>query len=131
MTGTPPATIDEYIADCTPAVRPLLEQVRQTVRNAAPEATEAIKYAIPCYIYHGNLVYFAAYSKHIGFYPVPTNDPDFAPLLEGYKTGKGSIQFPLDRPLPLDLIHQIVVYYKHRNALKAQLKGKTKPPSGK
>lgn len=106
-----PATVDEYIAGFPQEVQQVLLQVRQTIINAAPRAVETIKYAMPAYTLKGNLVFFAGYKKHIGFYPAPVNDPSFKKALAGYKTGRGSVQFPLDKPMPLALITKIV---KHR-----------------
>ena len=108
MVTTKPNNIDEYIAVFPPDVREKLEQVRATVKSAAPGAEETIKYAMPTFMYKGNLVYFAAFKKHIGFYPVPTGNEAFDKELSRYKTGKGSIQFPLDKPMPLALIKKIV-----------------------
>lgn len=100
-----PADIDAYIAGFPPAVQKLLQQVRATVKKNAPAATETIKYAMPTFVGNGNLVHFAGYEKHIGFYPVPEV---LKKELTGYKMGKGSVQFPLDKPLPLELIAKIV-----------------------
>lgn len=102
--------IDEYIAWQPLEVQAILQQIRATVRAAAPAAQEAIKYAMPTFVLNGNLVYFAAFKKHIGFYPIPLNDERFESDFKGFKTGKGSIQFPLDKPMPLDLIAKIVKY---------------------
>lgn len=102
--------IDEYIAWQPLEVQAILQQIRATVRAAAPTAQEAIKYAMPTFVLHGNLVYFAAFKKHIGFYPIPMKDERFEADFKDFKTGKGSIQFPLDKPIPLDLITKIVRY---------------------
>lgn len=102
------ADIDQYIADFPDGIQKLLRQVRATIRKAAPGATEAIKYSMPAFVLHGNLVYFAAFKNHIGFYPVPKGDAAYQKELVGYKMGKGSIQFPYDRPMPLKLITKIV-----------------------
>ncbi|MDF7819391.1 DUF1801 domain-containing protein [Runella sp. MFBS21] len=102
--------IDEYIAWQPLEVQVILQQIRATVRAAAPTAQEAIKYAMPTFVLNGNLVYFAAFKKHIGFYPIPMNDKRFESDFKDFKTGKGSIQFPLDKPMPLDLITKIVKY---------------------
>ncbi len=119
-----PETIDAYIADFTPEVRAILEEVRATIRRVAPEAQEAIKYAMPTFIYHGNLVHFAAFRHHIGFYPAPTGMEAFSEALSPYKTGKGSVQFPLDRPIPFDLIERITRYRMAENLQKTAAKGK-------
>jgi len=107
----PVQTIDEYIASFPRDVQEKLDQVRMTVQEAAPEATETIKYGMPTFMLNGNLVYFAAFKNHIGFYPAPTGVKEFETALSSYKTGKGSVQFPLDKPMPLKLITRIV---KHR-----------------
>ncbi|MEE1945815.1 DUF1801 domain-containing protein [Pedobacter sp. KR3-3] len=117
-------TIDEYIADFPPAVQELLQQVRATIAQAAPEATEAIKYAIPTFVFHGNLVHFAGYKNHIGFYATPGAHQDFAQELAPYKQGKGSVQFPIDQPMPLSLITRMVKYRMQKNL--AKLAGKKK-----
>lgn len=110
MNSTKPNNIDEYIAGFPPDVQGILEQVRQTIQKTAPNALETIKYGMPTFTLGGNLVYFAAYKKHLGFYPIPMNHPDFIADFSPYKQGKGSIQFPLDQPMPLDLIKRIVQY---------------------
>lgn len=112
--------IDDYIAIQTPEVQILLEQMRQTIKNAAPEAEELISYNMPAFKYHGMLVYFAAYKNHIGFYATPTGHSEFKEELSMYKQGKGSVQFPLTKPLPLDLITKIVKFRVTEN-----LKGKS------
>lgn len=105
-----PADIDAYIAGFSEPVQALLQQVRATIRAAAPKATETISYGIPTFSLKGPLVYFAAFSRHIGFYATPTGHEAFAAELSHYKQGKGSVQFPFDQPLPLDLIERIVRY---------------------
>lgn len=114
-----PATIDEYISTFPQEVQQKLQQMRTAIKQAAPEAQEAIKYAIPAFLYKGNLVYFAAFSKHIGFYATPTGNEAFAKELAAYHIGKGSIQFPLGQPLPLELITRIVKYRVEENLQKA------------
>lgn len=108
-------TVDSYIASFPAAVQALLQQVRKTIRQAAPDATEDIKYGIPTFILNGNLVHYAAFKHHIGFYPAPTGIKAFEQELSPYKQGKGSIQFPLDQPLPLELITKIVLYRVKQN----------------
>lgn len=115
-------TIDGYIADFPPAVQQILQTIRATVREAAPGATEAISYQMPTFKLHGNLVHFAAYKNHIGFYPVPTGIEAFKEELSVYKQGKGSVQFPLDRPMPYDLIHRIVAFRVAENVAQAAAK---------
>lgn len=111
-------TVDSYIASFPADVQTLLQQVRKTIQQAAPGATEAIKYGIPTFILNGNLVHFAAFKHHIGFYPAPTGIKAFEQELSPYKQGKGSIQFPFDQPLPLELINKIVIYRVKENAKK-------------
>ncbi|MBK8429073.1 MAG: DUF1801 domain-containing protein [Lewinellaceae bacterium] len=122
MMQNAPTTIDAYIADCPKDVREKLELIRATIQKAAPEATEAIKYAIPTFVLHGNLVHFAAFKNHIGFYPAPTGLEAFKEALSVYKTGKGSVQFPLDQPMPLELITRIVQFRVKQSMEKAALK---------
>lgn len=103
-----PKTVDEYLAGHPPEFRRRLEAIRKTIRAAAPDATEAIKYMMPTFVYHGNLVHFAACKDHLGFYPTPSAIREFAEELASYATSKGAIQFPWDRPLPLPLITRMV-----------------------
>lgn len=104
-------SIDEYIAGCPPDTRGVLEEMRSLIRAAAPEASETISYAIPTFDFHGtHLVHFAGFAKHVGFYPTPTAAEAFAGELAAYKTGKGSVQFPLGEPLPADLIRRMVEF---------------------
>ena len=111
MTTAKPDNIDAYIAGFPKDVQAILEQVRATIKKAAPDAEEAISYGIPTFRLHKtNLVHFAAFKNHIGFYPTPTGGEAFKEELSGYKTGKGSVQFPLDQPMPLDLIARIVQF---------------------
>ena len=110
MTPTKARDIDEYIAGFPEDVQAILEQVRKTIQQAAPGATEAIAYAIPTFKLNGNLVHFAAFKNHIGFYPTPGGIESFKKELSAYKEGKGSVQFPLDQPMPLDLITRMVNY---------------------
>jgi uncharacterized protein YdhG (YjbR/CyaY superfamily) len=101
-------TVDAYIDSFPQEVQEKLRLMRRTIRQAAPDAEESISYGMPAYRLHGKpLVYFAAYAKHIGFYATPSGHQAFAEELSKYKQGKGSVQFPLDRPLPLDLVEQI------------------------
>ena len=112
---TKPLSIDHYISLFPEATQEALEQVRATIKKAAPQATEDIKYAMPTFILNGNLVHFAAFKNHIGFYPAPTGIDAFKKELSAYKTGKGSIQFPLDQPMPLSLISKMVTYRVKQN----------------
>jgi uncharacterized protein YdhG (YjbR/CyaY superfamily) len=101
-------TMDAYIASSPKDVRAILEKIRQTIRKAAPEAVEAISYQIPTFKLNGsNLVHFAAWKEHIGFYATPSGNAAFKKELSKYKVAKGSIQFPLDEPIPFDLVTQI------------------------
>lgn len=118
MKGTIAEDIDAYIAMFPEDVREILAQVRATIRKAAPHAEEAIKYAIPTFVLNGNLVHFAAFKNHIGFYPAPTGIADFEKELAGYKKGKGSVQFPIGEPMPLKLITRIVKYRVQQNTAK-------------
>jgi uncharacterized protein YdhG (YjbR/CyaY superfamily) len=103
-------TIDEYIQTFPKDTQKILEQVRQTIKEAAPDAEEAISYQIPTFKLNGNLVHFAAFKNHIGFYPAPSGQKAFEKELSAYKSGKGSIQFPIHKPMPLALIKKIVKY---------------------
>jgi uncharacterized protein YdhG (YjbR/CyaY superfamily) len=117
-------TIDEYIATCPPDIQLLLEQIRSTVKTAAPEAEEKISYQMPTFFLKGNLVHFAAFKHHIGFYPTPSGTETFQQELAPYKQAKGSIQFPLDQPMPYDLIRKIVQFRVKENLEKAAKKRK-------
>jgi uncharacterized protein YdhG (YjbR/CyaY superfamily) len=116
--------IDNYISGFPKEVQILLEQIRATISNAAPGAEEAIKYAMPTFVLNGNLVHFAAFKNHIGFYPVPSAILEFEEELSGYKRSKGAIQFPLNQPLPLSLITKIVEFRVKENLGKAVKKKK-------
>jgi uncharacterized protein YdhG (YjbR/CyaY superfamily) len=121
-----PKDIDEYIARFPPAIQVKLEKLRAIIRKAAPEAEEAIKYMIPTFVQNGNLVHFAAYKNHIGFYPAPRGIEAFKEELAGYEGGKGTIQFPLDKPIPYALIGKIVKFRVQDNLERAAAKGKKK-----
>lgn len=111
MRNHKPATIDEYIQDFPKEVQFILQEIRQTIQQTAPEAEEAMSYAIPTFKLHGkNLVHFAAFKNHIGFYSTPSGIEAFEKDLAKYKQGKGSVQFPLDQKMPLALIRKIVRY---------------------
>ena len=114
-----PTTIDEYIAAFPAEVQEILQKIRQTIRQAAPEAKETIKYRMPTFTLNGNLVFFAAFKKHIGFYPIPTGIEAFQEELSAYEMGKGSVQFPIDQPIPYDLISRIVQFRVQENLRKA------------
>jgi uncharacterized protein YdhG (YjbR/CyaY superfamily) len=117
--------IDSYIALYPPDVRKLLEQVRSTIRKAAPDAQEKIGYGIPTFTLHGNLVHFGGFKNHIGFYPGPDAIVAFKKELSVYNGAKGSIQFPIDKPMPLALITKMVKYRLAQNIEKAGLKSST------
>lgn len=118
-------TIDEYIAAFPPEVQVLLEQIRMTIREAAPEAQETISYQIPTFTLNGRyLVYFAAYKKHISLYPAPLGAAEFHEAVSRYGSGKGTLKFPLDLPMPLDLIRQVVRFRIKENVEQATAKGK-------
>ncbi len=105
------STIDEYIQGFPEDVQSRLEKIRQTIKNAAPVAVEAISYRMPTFKLKGkNLVHFAAFKNHIGFYPIPSGIEAFKEELSIYKQGKGSVQFPLEKPIPYDLIRRIVEF---------------------
>lgn len=107
--------IDKYISGFPKEVQVLLKQVRDTIKMAVPEAEETIKYGMPTFVLNGNLVHFAGYKKHIGFYPTPSGIENFQKELSEYKTSKGAIQFPLDKPIPFDLIAKIVKFRVKEN----------------
>lgn len=120
-----PQTIDEYIAGFPPDVQARLQMVRQTIREAAPEAVETINYQIPTFKLNGkNLVHFAAYKNHIGFYPTPRGMEEFKEELAPYESGKGTARFPFDQPVPYDLITRIVTFKVKENLETAATKGK-------
>jgi uncharacterized protein YdhG (YjbR/CyaY superfamily) len=106
-----PENIDDYIERFPDKVQKLLQKIRKTIRKAAPDATEVISYQMPAFKQKRILVYFAAYKNHIGIYPAPRGAREFKKELEQYEGGKGTVQFPLDQPIPYDLITRIV---KHR-----------------
>ena len=124
MNDNKPKTIDEYIASFPGEIQQLLESIRSVIKEVAPEAKEAISYQMPTFKLNGNLVHFAAFRNHIGFYPAPTGIKQFEKELSAFKGGKGSVQFPIDKPMPLDLIRKIVLYRVEENLKKAQQKKK-------
>jgi len=121
---TPPKDIDEYIAGFPNDVQEILEKIRRTIKKAAPDAKEAIKYQIPTFTMKGNLVHFAAYKNHIGFYPAPTGIEKFKNELSIYGSGKGTLKFPLHRPIPFDLISKIVKFRVKEQIERAETKVK-------
>jgi uncharacterized protein YdhG (YjbR/CyaY superfamily) len=115
-------TIDEYIALFPQDTQEILEKVRLTIQRAAPQAQEAIKYRMPTFTLKGNLVHFAAHTRHIGFYPTPSGIEQFKTELSGYESSKGAVQFPLDQPIPYDLISRIVEFRVKENLQRAKNK---------
>jgi uncharacterized protein YdhG (YjbR/CyaY superfamily) len=115
-----PKTIDEYIALFSPEVQAILERMRLTIREAAPDAQEAISYNIPAFKLHGILVYFAAFKKHIGLYPPIRGDAKIEKAIARYAGEKGNLQFPLDRPIPYGLIERIVKLRVKQNSAKTR-----------
>jgi uncharacterized protein YdhG (YjbR/CyaY superfamily) len=105
-----PKSVDEYIAGFPRDVQAILRQVRATIKKAAPDAEEAIKYRVPTFVLNGNLVHFAAFKNHVGFYPTPSGIKEFKDELAPYESAKGSVQFPFDEPMPLKLIERIVKF---------------------
>ena len=105
-------TVDEYIAGFSPDVQDLLQEIRSTIQAHAPEATETINYQIPTFKLNGNLVHFAGTKNHIGFYPAPSGISEFEEEFKkrGYKYSKGAVQFPINQPMPLDLVSRIVEF---------------------
>jgi uncharacterized protein YdhG (YjbR/CyaY superfamily) len=123
---TAPKNIDEYIAGFPQDVQAILEKIRTTIRKAAPRAEETINYRMPTFTLKGNLVHFAAFKKHIGFYPTSTGIEKFKTELSGYKGAKGSVQFPFDQPIPYGLLSKIVKFRVKENLERAEAKGKRK-----
>ncbi len=121
---TAPQTIDEYIAGFPPDVQETLQEIRRTIRKAAPDAEETVKYGIPTFTLKGNLVHFGAYKKHIGFYPTPSATEKFKKQLSAYEGSKGTIRFPLGEPVPFDLITEIVKFRVQENLERAKAKKK-------
>jgi len=119
-----PKNVDEYIAIFPPNVRKILEKIRLTIREAAPDAEEKISYRMPTFYLKGNLVHFAAFRNHIGFYPTPSGIERFKQEISAYKSSKGAVQFPLDQPIPYDLISKIVKFRVKENLEKAKSKRK-------
>ena len=118
-----PKNIDEYIASFSPAVQAILEKIRLTIRRAAPDAQETISYKIPAFTLDGILVYFAAFKKHIGFYPPVRGDAKLEKAISTYAGEKGNLQFPFHQPIPYVLIERIVKLKVKQNLSKASRKG--------
>jgi uncharacterized protein YdhG (YjbR/CyaY superfamily) len=122
-----PKNIDEYIAGFPNDVQEILEKIRMTIRKAAPRAQEKISYQIPTFTLDGAyLIYFAAYKKHIGLYPAPRGSEEFKAELSAYEGGKGTVRFPLDKPIPFGLISRIVKFRIKENLERAKAKAKKK-----
>lgn len=121
-----PASIDEYIAEFAPEVGEILEKIRSTVRRAAPDAQEIISYRMPAFTQGGILAYFAAFKSHIGLYPPVSGDAALEKQLAPYAGEKGNLRFPLDQPIPYDLIERIVALRVRQNLAKAAAKKQTK-----
>jgi uncharacterized protein YdhG (YjbR/CyaY superfamily) len=115
-------TIDGYISNFPKETQKHLKQIRDAVRTIVPDAREDIKYGIPTFVLNGNLLHFAGFDHHIGFYPTPTGLVSFKKALAPYKQGKGSVQFPLDKPMPMALITRIVKYRVKENLEKGKKK---------
>jgi uncharacterized protein YdhG (YjbR/CyaY superfamily) len=118
--------IDAYIEVQPESVRGVLEKFRQTIRKAAPAAEEVISYQMPAFKYHGMLVYFAAWKNHIGFYPVSSGIKEFKKELSAYEVSKGTVKFPLDKPIPFGLISKMVKFRVQENLEKVKLKSAVK-----
>jgi uncharacterized protein YdhG (YjbR/CyaY superfamily) len=117
-----PENVDQYIEGYPPKVQKILQTIRKTIQKAAPGAEESIRYRMPGYKLNGVLIYFAGHEKHIGMYPAPRGAKEFKKELEQYGGGKGTVQFPLDHPVPYDLITRIVKYRAQQNSAKASAK---------
>jgi uncharacterized protein YdhG (YjbR/CyaY superfamily) len=120
------ASVSEYIATADPRAKKALRDIRKTVRDVAPKAEEVISYQIPGYRYHGMLVFFAAWKNHISLYPAPWSAESLKKEMAAYEGSKGTIKFPLDKPMPLTLIKKMVKYRVKENEMKAALKKSTK-----
>jgi uncharacterized protein YdhG (YjbR/CyaY superfamily) len=122
----PPATIDDYIAEAPLEVQPILQKIRATVRQAAPQAEEVMSYRMPAFKQDGILIYFAAFKKHIGLFPPATGEAALTREAAKYAGPKGNLQLPLDEPIPYPLIRKIVKARLKANRERAQSKGKKK-----
>jgi uncharacterized protein YdhG (YjbR/CyaY superfamily) len=126
---TPSKTIDQYIKEFPITTQKILRQVRDVIKKAAPKAAETISYGIPTFTLNGNLVHFAGYKNHIGFYPAPSGIKAFAKELSVYEGAKGSVKFPIDKPIPVNLITKIVKFRVKENVEKAGAKNSTSKDS--
>ncbi|GAP21447.1 iron chaperone [Leptolinea tardivitalis] len=118
------ATIDDYISGFPDEIQKKLQEIRAVIKEAAPEATEKISYQMPTFYLNGNLVHFAAFKNHIGFFPAPSGLEAFKDEISKYPHSKGGVQFPFDQPIPFDLIRRIVIYRMVENQKKAAGKKK-------
>ena len=117
-----PEAVDKYVAGFPPGIRTLLKKMRATIKKAAPQATEKISYQIPTFALKGNLVHFAAFKNHIGFYPTSSAVRKFKEQLSPYAGAKGSVRFPLDKPIPFGLVTRIVKFRVHENLQREKTK---------
>jgi uncharacterized protein YdhG (YjbR/CyaY superfamily) len=124
MKSTAPKTIDDYISNFDPEVQAILQKVRTTIKNAAPDSQEVISYQMPAFRQNGILVYFAAWKQHIGLYPPVSGDAKLEQAVKPYAGPKGNLQFPLDEPIPYNLIARIVKLRVKQDAAKAAAKRK-------
>jgi uncharacterized protein YdhG (YjbR/CyaY superfamily) len=118
--------VDQYISAFPPDVQTKLEKIRKTIRSNATKAEEVISYGIPGYKYYGMLIYFAGFTNHISVYPAPRQHPEFKKELAAYNGGKGTVQFPNDKPIPFDLVKRIVKFRMKQNELKVVSKKSNK-----
>ncbi|MGI2326274.1 iron chaperone [Planococcus sp. YIM B11945] len=116
-------SVDDYMLQFSPEIQEKLQILREIVKEEAPEAQETIKYAMPTFVLNGNLLHFAAFKHHIGFYPTPNGIDYFKDRLAVYKNAKGSVQFPLDEPLPYELIREIIQFRVNENRKKGKKHG--------
>lgn len=131
MKTTAPENIDDYIERFPDNVQKILQKIRKTIQKAAPEAVEAISYQMPAFKLDGYLIYFAGYQNHVSVYPAPREAKEFKEELAAYEGGKGTVRFPLDMPVPYDLITRIVKYRAKENLAKASAKRKTRAGASK
>ena len=121
-----PKSIDEYIVQFSTHIQEILQKLRKVIKEVVPDAQEKISYQMPTFVLHGNLVHFAAFKNHIGFYPTPSAIEAYKDELAKYKGGKGSVQFPIEEPMPYELISEIVKFRAFENLNKAEEKSKKK-----
>jgi uncharacterized protein YdhG (YjbR/CyaY superfamily) len=114
-------SVEEYIAQFSPTTQLLLLEIREAILELVPRAEEVISYGIPTYKFYGNLVHFGGYKNHVGFYPGPSGLEAFRDEVDEYKNGKGSVQFPIDKPLPMTLIKKIISFRMAENEAKSHL----------